>query len=214
MSGKHDHPEPVPRASIDAHSTDLTRISTFGRLGASNPEDREIAWSEFRSRYGSIIAGFATRCGANRQDIDDIIQDVMTGFLGASGEFVYDPAKGRFRGYLKTCTVRAAIRRAGKNVRFRGIPLEEIPQAELAVEPIWNDVWEQQLVADALRVVRETCQDSVAYRAFEQYVLLDRSAEIVAKDLGMSVNSVHQAKTRISRLLRETFQQLRESDFQ
>ena len=92
--------------------------------------------------------------------------------------------------------------------------MEEIPQAELAVEPIWNDVWEQQLVADALRVVRETCQDSVAYRAFEQYVLLDRSAEIVAKDLGMSVNSVHQAKTRISRLLRETFQQLRESDFQ
>ena len=119
---------------------------------------------------------------------------MLTNFLGASGEFVYDPAKGRFHGYLKTCTVRAAIRRAGKNIRFRGIRLDEISQAELAVEPIWDDVWEQQLVTEALRLVRDACQNSTMFRAFEQYVLLDRSAEIVAKELGASVNNVHQAK--------------------
>ena len=195
-----------------ANESHLTRASIFARLGSSGPGERELAWSEFRDRYAPIIAGFAAKCGASRQDIDDIIQDVLTNFLGASGEFVYDPTKGRFRGYLKTCTVRAAIRRAGKNVRFRGIPLDEIPQAELAVEPIWNDIWEQQLVTEALRLVRESCQNSTAFRSFEQYVLLDRSAEIVANELGTSVNNVHQAKTRITKQLRDAVQRLRESE--
>jgi RNA polymerase sigma-70 factor, ECF subfamily len=195
-----------------ANGSHLTRVSIFARLGSAGPKERELAWSEFRSRYAPIIAGFAAKCGASRQDIDDIIQDMLTNFLGASGEFVYDPAKGRFRGYLKTCTVRAAIRRAGKNIRFRGIPLDEIPQAELAVEPIWDDVWEQQLVTEALRQVREACQNSTAFRAFEQYVLLDRSAEIVANELGTSVNNVHQSKTRITKQLRDTVQRLRESE--
>jgi len=189
-----------------------THASLFARLGASQTAERELAWGEFRSRYAPVIAAFATKCGASRQDIDDIIQDVLTSFLGVSGEFTYDPSKGRFRGYLKTCTVRAAIRRAGKNLRFRGTPLDEIPQAELAVEPIWNDIWEQQLVSEALRIVRDECQDSLAFRAFEQYVLLDRSAEIVAAELGTSVNNVHQAKTRITKQLREAVLRLRDFD--
>ncbi|MCX7419396.1 MAG: sigma-70 family RNA polymerase sigma factor [Planctomycetia bacterium] len=193
-------------------NSQLTRASIFARLSSSTVPEREQAWAEFRARYAPIIAGFAAKCGASRQDIDDIIQDVLTNFFSASGEFIYDSTKGRFRGYLKTCTVRAAIRRAGKNARFRGVPLDEIPQAELAVEPIWNDEWEQQLVSQALRIVREQCQNSVAFRAFEQYVLLDRSAEIVAKELETSVNNVHQAKTRITQQLRDTVQRIRESE--
>ena len=193
----------------DSH---LTRASIFARLGSTGAGERELAWSEFRSRYAPIIAGFATKCGARPQDIDDIIQDVLTNFLSASGEFVYDRSKGRFRGYLKTCAVRAAIRRAGKNVRFRGIPLDEIPQAELAVEPIWDDEWEQQLMSRALLLIREECQNSVAFLAFEQYVLLDRSAEIVATELGIAVNTVHQAKTRITKQLRDVVQRLRLSE--
>lgn len=186
-----------------------TRASIFQRLVEPKPEAREMAWAEFQSRYAPVIAGFAAKCGANRQDIDDIIQDVMTSFLGKSGDFLYDPNKGRFRGYLKTCTVRASIRRAGKNMRFRGMPLSELPEAELAVDPIWDDVWEQQLVAQALRIVREEGADTIAFRAFEQYVLLDRSADIVAAELKTTVNNIHQAKSRITKRLREVVELLR-----
>ena len=210
MKSENKSSEPLSNDSANLDSSDLTRASIFQRLTTSRSVDRELAWTEFRSRYAPIIAGFATKCGASRNDVDDIIQDVMASFLGASGEFSYDPTKGRFRGYLKTCTVRAAIKRAGKNIRFRGIPLDEIPQAELAVEPIWNDVWEQQLVSRALSIIRDECQNSVSFRAFEQYVLLDRSAEIVAKELETSVNNVHQSKARITKQLRDTVQRLRE----
>jgi RNA polymerase sigma-70 factor (ECF subfamily) len=192
--------------------TYLTRASIFERLKASPGREREMAWSEFRARYSPVISGFARRCGASSQDIEDIVQDVMTGFFSVSGEFVYDPAKGRFRGWLKTCTIRAAVRRAGKNLRFRGMPLDEIPQLELAVEPVWADVWEQQLVALALDQLRQRSGGSLPFRAFEQYVLLDRSADMVAKELGTSVENVHQAKSRMTKQLRELVGQLRESE--
>lgn len=189
-----------------------TRASLFGRLRATSGPERELAWDEFQARYAPLIMGFAARCGASRQDIDDIIQDVMTGMLRAADGFVYDPSKGRFRSFLKTCTVRASIRRAGKNMRFRGMPLDELPQAEIAVEPVWNDVWEQQLVARALSVLRNEQSASLTFLAFEQYVLFDRPAETVAAELGTSVNNVHQAKTRMTKLLKETVQGLREQE--
>lgn len=212
---KQDHSE-LPNSSdpqsveaASGTSAYATRASIFQRLVETLAESREMAWTEFRARYAPVIAGFAAKCGASRQDIDDTIQDVMTGFLGKSGEFVYDPSKGRFRGYLKTCTVRAAIRRAGKNMRFRGLPLSELPEAEVAVDQIWDDVWEQQLIAQALRIVREESSDSVAFRAFEQYVLLDRSADIVAAELKATTNNIHQAKSRITKRLREVVELLR-----
>lgn len=191
------------------NSLNRTRATLLERLAAASPVERELAWTEFHSRYSPVIAGFASRCGASRQDIEDIIQDVLTAFVGAQTEFAYDPARGRFRGYLKTLTVRAAIRRAGKNLRFQGVPLEDVFNVELTVEPLWNDVWEQELVARALLVMRNEYHDSPVFRAFEEYVLRDRAAEIVAAELGTSVNNVHQAKSRMTKLLRETIQHLR-----
>jgi RNA polymerase sigma factor (sigma-70 family) len=195
-----------------ANSQNLTRASVFKSLASKIPAERESAWALFRERYAPVIAGFAANYGAKQQDIDDIIQDVLTSFLNASDTFVYDPAKGRFRGWLKTCTVRAAIRRAGKNLRFRGIPFDELPDVELAVEDAWNDIWEQQIVSSALILMRSNLGDSLAFRAFEQYVLLDRDATVVALELDTSVNNVHQAKLRMTKKLREVVQQLRDCE--
>ena len=194
-------PDAVPQRTPDASG--VTRVSLFGRLKSDEAADRQAAWSDFRTRYAPMIAGFARRCGASRQDIDDIVQDVMTNFVAVAGGFVYDPAKGRFRGWLKTCTVRAAIRRAGKNMRFQGVPLDSVPDIELAVEPLWNDIWAKQIVAQALAAIRQRYDNNATFQAFEQYVLHDRPPTTVAAELGISVERVYQAKTRITRELRE-----------
>ena len=140
------------------------------------------------------------------------MQDVLTGFVSASDRFEYDAAKGRFRGWLKTATVRAAVRRAGANLRYRGVPLDRVPEVELAVEPLWADVWEQQLVGRALAELRAAAGGTVAFQAFERYVLQDRSAEAVAAELGTSVDTVHQAKVRVTRRLRVAVDRMRTAD--
>lgn len=184
----------------------------FERLNATEPREREQAWVDFLTRYGPVIAAFARRCGASPQDINDIVQDVTYAFLSVSSEFRYDPARGRFRGWLKTCTVRAAIRRAGKNLRFRGVPLDQLQDTELAVDPVWNDIWEQQLVARAISQLRHDYGTTLAFKAFEQYVLLDRSAEKVAEELNTTLDNVHQAKTRMLKRLRGIVAQLRSEE--
>jgi len=192
------------------HDSFPTSATLLLRLNASKTLPREIAWREFRERYAPIIAGFARKLHARPDELDDVVQDVLAGFFSASPTFVYDPRKGRFRGYLKRCTWNALQKRAGRTARFRAIPIDQVDPEELAVDQLWNDVWEREQLRIALEQVRETYKDNKTFRAFEQFVILDRKGEEVARELGISVESVYKAKERVSAALREKLAALEE----
>ena len=193
----------------------MTRPTLLLRLRPESPA-REVAWEEFHHCYAPMIAGFARKMGARAQDRDDIVQDVMTGLFSASGSFHYDPAKGRFRGFLKACTFRALRRRLGQDARFGGLPLDRVDAQALEVEQLWNDVWEHERLRRAMREVRDRYQShpdrARTFRAFELFGLAEQPADRVAAELGMSVDSVHQAKSRISRALRDRVRELEEAE--
>jgi RNA polymerase sigma-70 factor (ECF subfamily) len=189
-----------------------TNPSIFLRLKASDPQPREVAWDEFRVRYVPVIAGFARRLGCKPQDVDDVIQDVLLGFFLRSPTFVYDPSKGRFRRYLKVCTYHALHKRLGAGVRLLGRPLDEIDPDSVAVEQVWNDAWEQQLLSLAIEEIRRDSGHTRAFSAFEQHVVQDRSAEVVAKELGLHIKSVYRAKDQFTRLLKARLSALRDED--
>src|SRR5688572_12342013 len=128
-----------------------TNPSIFLRLKQSDSAPREFAWAEFHARYAPIIAAFAQRFGAKQHDLDDIVQDVMIGFFSKSPTFQYDPTKGRFRGYLKTCTYRALATHLGKHARFGGVPLDQIDPEAVSVDHAWNEIWEQELFQRAMQ---------------------------------------------------------------
>src|SRR4051812_28013669 len=116
-----------PERPMSGRSDDYaTNPTIFLRLRAADEKPREIAWDDFSARYSPIVTAFARRLGAKTQDIDDIVQDVMLGFFLKSPTFVYDPSKGRFRGYLKVCTYRALQKRLGHEARLHGTPLDKI----------------------------------------------------------------------------------------
>jgi RNA polymerase sigma-70 factor, ECF subfamily len=184
-----------------------TRPSIFVRLNGTNEGPREIAWSDFRKRYAPIIAGFARNLGARPQEIDDVIQDVLMGFFAKSPTFVYDPAKGRFRGYLKVCTYRALRKRSSvAALKFKAMPLDQVDPDSLEFDQAWNDVWEQEQLRRALDETREHYRHANTFRAFEQYVILGKPADQVAELLGMHVNSVYRAKEQITEVLRQKMQ--------
>ena len=145
-------------------------------------------------------------------EIDDVVQDVLLGFFAAIPEFTYDPARGRFRGYLKTCTWRKLQARMGNRLLVKGHAIEDIDSAEPAVEAVWDDLWQSQRLQKALALTREHYlarpDRARTFLAFEMYAILERPAEEVARELEMSVAGVHQAKTRISKALRETMEAL------
>jgi RNA polymerase sigma factor (sigma-70 family) len=202
-------PNDQPESEFKPDDNFLTHASLFGKLREQDTKTREQAWTEFCKRYKPMIGRFAAKVGAKPSAIDDIVQDVTIAFW-ADDDFAYDPAKGRFRSWLKTTTVRIAIRLQGKAIRINSVPLEDIPHLLVAVEPLWNDVWEQQLMAVALEELEHVHGQTLAYKAFKQYALLERSAEDVAYELETSADNVHQAKHRMTAILRKMLQHIRE----
>jgi RNA polymerase sigma factor (sigma-70 family) len=192
-------------------SPQTTRNSLLLRLRPGDPE-REVAWAEFYELYAPIISGFARRVGASRGEVEDLVQEVLRAFFAASPEFTYDPAKGRFRGYLKTCVWHKMSEMRRKASR-EASTLGKLPPAEdKAIEDTWNDVWETEKLHRALAAVRERYSNNPdrqrTFRAFEMCTLLDRSTEAVAAALGMTEDNVRQAKSRVGKALRETFDHL------
>lgn len=192
-------------------SPQTTRASLLIRLRPGDP-GREVAWAEFYDLYAPIISGFARRVGASRSEVEDVVQEVLRAFFSASPEFKYDPAKGRFRGYLKTCVwhkLSELRRKSGREAEVFGKLLLD---DDKSIEDAWNDVWETEKLHRALAAVREryanTPERQRTFRAFEMCTLLDRSTDAVAAALGISEDSVRQAKSRVGKALRETFDHL------
>lgn len=188
-----------------------TRASLLLRLRPGDPA-REVAWNEFYDLYAPIISGFARRVGANRSEVEDLVQEVLRAFFSVIPEFAYDPAKGRFRGYLKTCVwhkVGEMRRKSGREAATLG---KLAPTDDKAIDDTWNDVWETEKLHRALAAVRDRYASNAdrqrTFRAFEMCALLDRSTEQVATELGMDVQSVRAAKSRVGKALRETFEHL------
>jgi RNA polymerase sigma factor (sigma-70 family) len=192
-----------------------TRPSIFLRLQASDPAPRELAWRQFYERYGPVIDTYARRRGASKQQADEVVQDVVTGFFAASPRFVYDPSSGRFRAYLRTCAAHALDRLRGARQPAQPVPVEEIQIIDARDGELWDRLWQQQVLRRAIELVREhyTRKGKLeTFLAFEQNVVLGRPAPDVARELHLNVHSVHAAKSRVMQKLREVRDRLNDED--
>lgn len=185
-----------------------TRASIFGRLRDERQQQKDLAWQEFRDRYAPVIVGFSRNAGLRAQDAEDVLQDVMMGFYKRSADFEYDPSKGRFRGYLKRATLNAIRKRA----RAAG-PAVQVPEGTLEeqadeVESHWEKRWSEQIFARAMAEARRRV-DEQTFEAFELYGGRGVGAREVAARLCMTVNGVHQAKSRVLGIIRAIVERLR-----
>ena len=178
-----------------------THASLIARL-----TDREdaMAWNEFLERYGALLRGFARRRGLSVTDTDDVVQDVVAALVGALPQFSYDPARGRFRGYLKTIAVRAIQRRIFQNGRAG--PLLDAADAASDGSPEqeaeWESEWRQYHLRLAMRSI-EVEFGPIDRMAFQRYAVEGMGARETAESLGVSVDQVYQSKSRIVRRLGE-----------
>src|SRR4051812_12384248 len=173
-----------------------TRPSIFLKLNKADAVPRELAWRQFYERYAPVIAGYARRTGAPEQQAEEVVQNVISGFFEASPRFEYDPKRGRFRGYLKTCVghAMASMQRSAARVDPKPVEELEVPDASADDDEIWEKLWRQQIVRRAVEIAREqyTRKGKLqTFLAFEQNVLLGIAAPDVAAKLGMNVGSVH-----------------------
>ncbi len=199
----------LPPAPSDTKDPYQTSASMLLRLRADGTLDRQVGWNDFSKLYGSVIAGFARNAGAKPQEVDDILQDVMLGFFKHSRVFEYDPAKGRFRGYLKRITLNALRDRYRRKRPGVGLPEDfDPPEKQNEMSAVWDREWTEHLLRRALEKVKINIQPKTL-EAFERYGVRGEPVASVAQDLGMSEASIRHAKMRVLDQMREEIARIR-----
>lgn len=180
--------------SLSTHASLLARLSRG---------DDEAAWDACFARYRDLILGVARRRGCVGADAEDVLQDVFVELGKAMPRFLYDSERGRFRGFLKTIAGRVI----GRHLRRRDAMADgSLPAAEGSADPeleaAWEAEWRQHHLRQAMLVLRNEVR-ATDLRAFEAVTHGQRDPRTVASELGISVDSVYQTKSRIMRRLRE-----------
>jgi RNA polymerase sigma factor (sigma-70 family) len=183
-----------------------TRASLLVRL--RNPRD-DAAWREFVTLYAPLIYHYARKQGLQDADAVDLSQDIISAVAGAVSQFEYDPQRGAFRSWLLTVVRRKLANwRRSQSIRLRGSGDTATHRVlEQLAEPAgrdddWETEWEQQLFAWACGEVRRDVAD-VTWQAFWKTAIEDLPGKQVAAELGISVASVYQARSRIVTRLKE-----------
>jgi RNA polymerase sigma factor (sigma-70 family) len=167
----------------------------------------DAAWEEFISFYRPYIYRVVQNLqNINANDRDDIIQEVMLIAWKKLPEFVYSPEKGRFRSWLSTVTQRTAYAHWNKRKKgefFEGAVKANELQKGLTpeVERICQEEWERH-VADTAWANVSTKFDEQVLEAFQKLASGEKG-EDVARELGLSQNSVYVYKKRVMAALQK-----------
>jgi RNA polymerase sigma-70 factor (ECF subfamily) len=140
--------------------------------------------------------------------------------------FTYDPAKDSFKGWLLT-VVRWRIRdqlakrsgRSGEKQPFssgrlteqdtRTATVERVPDPAVpALEGIWEEEWESQLLQAALARIKRQAQPQ-HYQIYHLHVILGQAPREVARTLGVNAAQIYLAKHRVGNLLKKEVQRLK-----
>lgn len=185
-----------------------TRISLLLRIKDLKDAD---AWAEFDAIYRPILSRFAAARGLQEADVDDVVQHCMTAIHAHIKTFEYDRRKGQFKAWLRTM-VDNRVKNLGRKRRERVAEsgdLRRLEARELAVEEVFDQVWMEEHLKHALRLLR-TELDETTFIAFEAYAVQGRPAEAVCRELGVGTGQLYKLKWRVTRKLGEIMKTLLE----
>ena len=167
------------------------------------PNDAE-AWEQFVRLYAPLIFRSAKSTGATDDTAAEIVQEVMAVLVVKLRTFEYDHSL-KFRAWLHTIT----INKIRDHLRRRHTRAEVLDVTELQVKDQYSDLamldekeYLEYVSHQALTLMRAEFPESV-WRACWMNLMDGIPAAKVAETLGLTVNSVYLAKSRVLRRLRE-----------
>lgn len=165
-------------------------------------------WSRLVNTFGPIVYRWCRVSGVPESDAPDLVQNVFSSVARGIGNFQREKTEGSFRSWLATITrnrVRDYFRQQAKQQAAEGgtEALQRLhQQADSLDSSICADLIHSPIVHRVLESVRAEFEHTT-WQAFWMTTIDGRQASDVADDVGISVASVYQAKSRVLRRLRQ-----------
>ncbi len=194
-------------AGSRAESADPSSVSStlLERVKARRPE----AWERLVDLYGPVVYRWCRQAGVSREDAADVVQEVFSSVAGHVADFRRENRGDSFTAWLATITrnkIRDYYRRLKGRPQARGgtdaqQQFLQVPELSEPSQPSGPEQSDGSLSRRALDLVRAEFENRTWEAFWRTAVDRQRPAD-VADDLGMSLNAVYKAKSRVLRRLR------------
>ena len=192
-----------------------TSLSLLAQLGDCS-EDQ--AWDRLVRIYGPLLRSWLHKYDLQPNDADDLVQEVLLAVSKDVQSFDHNGRPGAFRAWVKSILVnrlrnywRTRDRRpnasGGSSVDDR---LNQLDDPASAMTLLWNREHDQHVLRELLSIVRPQFAEDT-WKAFTRVALEGAKANVVAEELGLSLNAVFIAKSRVLSRLRQEADGLVES---
>jgi RNA polymerase sigma-70 factor (ECF subfamily) len=158
------------------------------------------AWNEFVDVYSPLIYDFCRTRELQSSDAADVTQEVLLRLSKAVRNFEYDRSKGLFRDWLARIVLNE-IRRYAKKLSQLVVSSEELDKDCGELASSWNEQFQQHIFAKALDRAKSRFNEET-WAMFEMSWLKKLPAQQVAQDLGISIERIYVARSRVLKRLR------------
>ncbi len=168
-----------------------------------------VAWQRMVDLYTPLINAWLRRQGVSGTDAEDLTQDVLGIVVREVPGFQHNGRVGAFRNWLRTIAINC-LRQSWRSRRSRPRtdPLPDLDSALDQLEDPASDLghrWDREhdeFVLHRLLHLIEPDFRPATWQAFRRQVLDGAAPEQVAAELGLSVNAVLIARSRVLGRLR------------
>jgi RNA polymerase sigma-70 factor (ECF subfamily) len=189
-----------------------TSVSLLERLRL---QPDSLSWQRLVDLYTPLIRDWLRRYDVQPCDVDDLTQEVLGTVVRELPEFHHDLRPGAFRRWLRLITVNR-LRGFWRARRCRPIAsggehgeglLDQLEDPNSGLSRLWDEEHDRHVVRRLLELL-EPDFEPTTWRAFRLLVLEGRSTREVAAEVGISVNAVRIAKSRVLTRLRQEIEGL------
>jgi RNA polymerase sigma-70 factor (ECF subfamily) len=183
-----------------------TSVSLLERLAGAPTDDD---WRRLLDLYQPLLRAWMARAGVADADADDLVQEILLVVFREVGGFERR-WPGTFRAWLRTILAHR-VRDYFRGQKYRPTAtgdsdflrrLDELESPESALSRLWDREHDEHVAASLLRRVQGDFAPAT-WQAFRRHVLEGEPAVRAAGDLGLSLNSVLLAKSRVLKRLRQ-----------
>lgn len=183
--------------------------TSLSLLDSARERASQEAWQRLIEIYSPLLHHWLLRFEVEKADADDLTQEVLLTVSREIPRFQHSGRAGAFRSWLRTILVNR-LRDFWRSKKYGPVAaggsswveqLEQLADESSNASREWNLEHDRHVMAQLLESVRPRFEPKT-WEAFHRQMFEGQRADIVAADLGMPLNSVYVARSRVLSTLR------------